>query len=258
MSSAIAHRRLVADEEKCKCCGQPSKLFGVTDFSKSGEDRRGKPLPLTGIPVYYHRCTSCGFIFTVHFDDFSPADFACEVYNDDYVKVDPGYLELRPKDRANLILKLFGNSKDTISILDYGSGSGRMADILKAEGFAVQNYDPFTAEDRRLPSNKFDLVTCFEVLEHTPNPPLTCDLMRRLVKDNGMILFSTLVQPPTIETEKLGWWYIAPRNGHISIYTKQSLHLLWSKLGYRFGNFNNDLHFAFRQVPEFAKHIIRL
>ncbi len=258
MSNAGAHRRLVADEEKCKCCGEPSKVFGVIDFSKSCEDRRQKPLPLTGIPVYYHRCTSCGFIFTVHFDDFTPDDFAREIYNDDYIKVDPDYVELRPKNLADLILKLFGKFKDQLSILDYGAGSGRMAEILNAEGFAVRNFDPFSAEDDRLPSDSFNLVTSFEVLEHTPTPPLTCETMRRLVKEDGMILFSTLVQPPTIETERLGWWYIGPRNGHISIYSKRSLELLWSKLGFRFGSFNDDLHAAFRQVPDFAKHIIRL
>ena len=258
MSNAVTHRRHAADDANCKCCGESSTLFGVIDFAKSCEDRRQEPLPLTGIPVYYHRCPSCGFIFTTHFDDFSPADFAREIYNDDYINVDPDYLELRPKNFADLIVKLFGDSKDTISILDFGAGSGRMADILNAAGFAVQNYDPFTAADNRLPSGKFNLVTSFEVLEHTPNPPLTCGAMRRLVEDDGMILFSTLVQPATIETEKLGWWYIAPRNGHISVYTKRSLESLWSKLGFRVGSFNDDLHVAFRHVPEFAKHIIKL
>jgi 2-polyprenyl-6-hydroxyphenyl methylase/3-demethylubiquinone-9 3-methyltransferase len=258
MSSAVGHRRLGADEEKCKCCGEPSKLFGLIDFSKSCKDHQQEPLPLTGIPVYYHRCTSCGFIFTVHFDNFSPADFAGEVYNDDYVKVDPDYLELRPKMSANLIRKLFGDFKETISILDYGAGSGRMAEILNAEGFSVQNFDPFTAEDNLPACDKFDLVTSFEVLEHTPNPAMTCDMMQRLVKDGGMLLFSTLVQPPTIETEKLGWWYIGPRNGHISIYTKRSLELLWSKFGYKFSSFNDSLHVAFQQIPEFAKHIKKL
>ena len=256
--SAVTHRRHAADEADCKCCGAPSPLFGVVDFAKSCEDRRREPLPLAGIPVYYHRCPACGFIFTTHFDDFSAPDFAREIYNDDYVKVDPDYLEVRPKNLADLIVKLFGGSRDTLSVLDFGAGSGRMADILNAAGFTVQKYDPFTAADNRLPSGKFDLVTSFEVLEHTPTPPLTCDLMRTLVADDGMVLFSTLVQPPTIATEKLGWWYIAPRNGHVSIYTKRSLELLWSKRGFRVGSFNDDLHAAFRDVPDFAKHIIKL
>jgi len=257
MSSVVAHRRVAADEERCKCCGEPARLFGVTDFSKSCVDHQRNPLPLTGIPVYYHRCVSCGFIFTVHFDEFSPADFAREIYNDDYVKVDPDYLDARPKHLAGVIVKLFGKFRNTISILDYGAGSGGMAKFLNAEGFAVQNYDPYSANDSRLPSEKFHLVTSFEVLEHTPDPPQTSDVMQRLVKDDGMILFSTVLQPPTIETKKLGWWYIGPRNGHVSIYTKRSLELLWSKHGYNFGSFNDNLHVAFRQIPEFAKHIIK-
>ena len=55
----------------------------------------------------------------------------------------------------------------------------------------------------------------------------------------------------------MGWWYIGPRNGHISIFSKRSLALVWSKLGYRLGSFNDDLHVAFRRVPDFAKHILR-
>ena len=53
----------------CKCCGKPADLFGVVDFHKSCEDRRGPPLPLSGVPIYYYRCPNCGFLFTTAFDD---------------------------------------------------------------------------------------------------------------------------------------------------------------------------------------------
>ena len=66
MSNAVRHRRHAADDADCKCCGEPSRLFGVIDFAKRCEDRRQEPPPLTGIPVYHHRCTSCGFVFTTH------------------------------------------------------------------------------------------------------------------------------------------------------------------------------------------------
>lgn len=197
-------------------------------------------------PVHYHRCISCGFIFTPHCDNFSTADFAREIYNDDYVKVDPDYLKIRPKALAEICLKQFGNVRDQINILDYGSGSGLMADLLNAQGFNVRNYDPFSTANNKRPDGKFDVITCFEVLEHTADPLLTCDLMQKSVKSNGIILFSTLVQPQTIETLKLSWWYIAPRNGHISIYTKRSLELVWAELGYKFVSLNDDLHVAYR------------
>lgn len=239
----------------CKCCGEQSISWGDIDSSKSCEDHRAKPLPMTGIQIHYHRCTSCGFIFTSHFDSFSAADFKREIYNDDYVKVDPEYLEIRPRNLAKIILTLFGQARDQIKILDYGSGNGSMADILNAQGFNVLNYDPFLSANNNRPNGKFNLVTSFEVLEHAPNPLLTCDSMRKLVDPNGMIIFSTLVQPLTIETETLNWWYIAPRNGHVSIYTKQSLELLWEKLGFKVISFNDSLHLAYRNVPEFAEHI---
>lgn len=250
-----AHAEYPWEELDCKCCGQRSISLGSVDFSKSCEDRRKAPLPLTGIPVHYHRCTSCGFIFTPHCDNFSAADFTREIYNDDYVKVDPDYLKIRPKASAEICLKLFGHARDKTEVLDYGSGSGLMADLLNAQGFNVRNYDPFATANNKRPNGKFDVITSFEVLEHTADPLLTCDLMQKSAKSNGIILFSTLVQPPTIETLKLSWWYIAPRNGHISIYTKRSLELVWAELGYKFVSLNDNLHVAYRKVPKFANHI---
>ena len=45
------------------------------------------------------------------------------------------------------------------------------------------------------------------------------DIGRRLAAlSKGMVLFSTLVQPADIETQKLRCWYAAPRNGHISLF----------------------------------------
>src|SRR5688572_1810116 len=78
----------------CKCCGSLAPLFGVVDFHKNCEIAHGRNvLSLSGVPVYYHRCRSCGFIFTVAFDHFSPGDFAREIYNDEYRLVDPDFAD---------------------------------------------------------------------------------------------------------------------------------------------------------------------
>jgi len=50
---------ICAQETLCKCCGAPAFLYGVVDFHKNCEIYRRKVLDLSGIPIYYHRCTVC-------------------------------------------------------------------------------------------------------------------------------------------------------------------------------------------------------
>jgi 2-polyprenyl-6-hydroxyphenyl methylase/3-demethylubiquinone-9 3-methyltransferase len=101
--------------------------------------------------------------------------------------------------------------------LDYGSGSGIFTNFLKENGFKdVVGYDPYSTPER--PSRSFDIITCFEVIEHTPNPKQTLQDMLSFAKPETAIIFSTMLQPDTIGVERANLWYIAPRNGHISIF----------------------------------------
>lgn len=242
----------------CKCCGAAAKIFDVVDFNKNAEITRGREvLDLCGIPVYYHRCDDCGFIFTVAFDTFSPEEMAEFVYNDQYVLVDPDFVDRRPSVNAQSMVEIFGATRD-LRILDYGGGNGLLARHLRDAGFtSVQTYDPFVAEHSTPPTGRFDLVVAFEVLEHTCDPRGTIEEMASLVSDSGLLMFSTLLQPPEIESIRLSWWYAAPRNGHVSLYSRESLARLVEPLGLAFGSASDNLHVLFRQIPDFATHLFR-
>ena len=75
----------------CKCCGGTAVLFGVVDFNRSCEDVSRLPVPLAGVPIYYHRGSRCGFLLTTPFDDSTEDDFRREIYNDQYERFDPEY-----------------------------------------------------------------------------------------------------------------------------------------------------------------------
>ena len=238
----------------CKVCGGESPLFGVVDFNKSCHESEGSRLPFTGVPVYYHRCGACGFLFTGYFDGFTQADFKACIYNDDYASVDPDFAERRPKSSAQQIGHLFGDARSEIALLDYGGGKGTVARILGETGWRAESYDPFYGErpDRL---RRFDLVTCFEVFEHVPDPKALIDELSGLLAPEGLLLFSTLVQPDDIDATRLNWWYAAPRNGHISLYAKRSLGVLCQGAGLTHAYFNTGLHVAFRELPAFARHL---
>ncbi|MBV9851004.1 MAG: class I SAM-dependent methyltransferase [Armatimonadetes bacterium] len=247
---------ICAASAPCKCCGADAPLYGVADFHKHCNVTAPGTLALSGIPIYYHRCRECGFLFTAAFDNWTPDDFSRHVYNDEYVLADPDFQAARPANNAHLICHLFGGTP-SLSILDYGGGNGRTAALLREAGFRdVDTYDPFVPAHAAKPARRYDLVISIEVLEHSPQPRATLEEMDSLVAPDGLILFSTLLQGADLETCGMNWWYIGPRNGHVSLHSRQSLLCLAGPLGYQFGSCGDGLHVLFRQPPEFARHFI--
>jgi 2-polyprenyl-3-methyl-5-hydroxy-6-metoxy-1,4-benzoquinol methylase len=215
----------------CKICQSPSQLFGVVDFNKSCLELRGERLPLTGFAVYYHRCSQCGFIFTIAFDEWTPDAFRQIIYNEQYVAVDSDFVERRPTENAKAVGNTLRDFRASVQLLDYGGGTGLFAQRMREEGFRATTYDPFS---------------------DVPAPEETVATMAAMLEPKGMILFTTLLQPPDIDLRGLQWWYASPRNGHISLYSAASLVTLFRRHGLRVGSVTEGTHIAYRELPEFA------
>jgi hypothetical protein len=242
--------------QPCKICSGPAALFGVVDFNKQCEEQNGFRLPLSGVPVYYRRCKDCGFLFTDAFDDWSIEEFRTHIYNDDYLLCDPEYAQGRPVGNAGLVEKFWGERKQSIRVLDYGGGNDALCATLRARGFPTAiSYDPIVPEYARRPEGKFDIVTCFETLEHMPDPVAGIGKIVEFAAEPGLVFYSTFTQPDNIEACGLNWWYVAPRNGHISLFSQRSLAVAWSHYGYKTIAFNNCAHFAFRTLPSYLAHL---
>ncbi len=240
----------------CKICGGKAALYGVVDFHKCCEELRGFRLPLSGVPIYYRRCTACDFLFTDAFDDWSDDQFKAHIYNDDYGTIDPDYHTARPHANADLVGRLWAEHKSETRVLDFGGGNDVFCTALRTNGFpAAVTYDPMVTAHARRPNGKFDLVTCFETLEHLPDPAAGVALILECVAEPGLIFYSTLVQPADFNNYGLGWWYVGPRNGHVSIFSKQALAAAWGRHGYKTVSFNAGTHLAFRTLPSFLAHL---
>ncbi|MGD9536161.1 MAG: class I SAM-dependent methyltransferase [Alphaproteobacteria bacterium] len=241
----------------CKVCGADAPRFGVADFNKHCSENRTGRLPKSGVPVHYYRCGACSFIFTDAFDEWSADDFAAWIYNADYIKVDPDYAESRPRANADTIIKRFGAHRDRLSCLDYGGGGGLLAERLRQADFRrAETYDLHNPVFSRRPEGRFDLLTCFEVFEHENDPHRLLSSLDELIGDDGVIYFSTLLQPEEIERIGLSWWYIGPRNGHVSIYSRSALNLLLLQYDLDWGSINQAFHLAWRGAPAFAAGLI--
>lgn len=239
----------------CKACGGAAALHGVVDFNKCCEEARGFRLSLAGIPVYYRRCTACGFLFTDAFDDWDIESFKQHIYNDDYRLVDPDYAEFRPRANAESVAILLAAVKAETRVLDFGAGNDAFCTVLRANGFAIAvPYDPMVSQYAQRPAGKFDVVTCFETFEHLPDPAASVAMIVECAADPGLILYSTLAQPANL-SEGVSWWYVAPRNGHISIFSKQALAAIWGRYGYKTVALGDHLHIAFRTLPSYLAHL---
>jgi len=244
---------------KCPVCSEKCELLDVVDFNKSCEELRGFYLPLSGKAVYYALCNSCGFCFAPEFGRWGLGDFEREIYNHDYAIIDPDYLSDRPRANAQIISSMLGEKKDLIRHLDYGGGNGLLSQVLCDQGWNSHSYDPFV--NREVSPNelgKFNLITAFEVFEHVPDVSRLMQDLSMLLASPGIIFFSTLLSNSHIKpNERITWWYASPRNGHISLFSNDSLCHLAEKSGFSFGSFSEGAHVFWNTVPSWAKQIVR-
>lgn len=244
----------------CPVCSAPTAALDVVDFNKSAIEAEGHFLPLSGEPIYYFLCDGCGFCFAPAICAWPVQKFKDWIYNDGYAEVDPDYLEVRPRANAALLEQAFGEQRDQIRHLDYGGGNGALSAELRRLGWNSESYDPFQDAGVDLASlGRFDLITSYEVFEHVPDPNALMDTLHDLLKPVGLILFSTLVSDGQVQAkQRLNWWYAAPRNGHISLYSSASLQHLAEQRGFFVASFSAAYHVMAKEIPAWAQHLVKI
>lgn len=243
----------------CPICGDRSPLLDVVDFNKSCVEANGTFLTLSGTPVYYVLCDSCGFCFAPELLAWSPDKFREEIYNETYVHVDPDYIETRPRQNAENLINSFGERAHTIKHLDYGGGNGQLSKLLNQSSWQSTTYDPFHDPDTDINElGKFDLITAFEVFEHVSDVNHLMSNITTLLTSGGIVLFSTLLTDGNIQkNSRINWWYASPRNGHISLFSRESLSLLAKQHHLNLGSFSVGFHIFFTEIPVWANHLVK-
>jgi len=243
----------------CPVCGATCAPLDVVDFNKSCAESWGTYLPLCGVPVYYYLCESCGYCHAPQFRDWRPEEYRERIYNEDYINVDPDYVEKRPSITAAGLIQTFGNVAASIRHLDYGSGSGVLSRMLREAGWDSTAYDPYADPDSALETpGRFDLITAYEIFEHVADVNQLMADISSLLAEDGVLILSTLLSDGFIAPrQRITWWYASPRNGHISLFSKQSLAILAGRYGFHMGGFSPALHVMWRTVPPWAGHFLK-
>jgi len=88
------------------------------------------------------------------------------------------------------------------------------------------------------------------------DPRATIRTLARVLDPEGILLFSTLTLGSNMATAGLGWWYVGPRNGHISIYSEDCLRNLLAGEGFQMADLNGHMHLAWWTMPAFAAQVL--
>jgi 2-polyprenyl-3-methyl-5-hydroxy-6-metoxy-1,4-benzoquinol methylase len=96
------------------------------------------------------------------------------------------------------------------TLLDVGCGNGKFAAMARKNGFNVQATD--AEEDIAETRRTADIITCFEVLEHLPNPVKAIQNLSRLYRRQLII---SVPYEPWFSLWRLSWekehlWAVTP------------------------------------------------
>ena len=125
---------------------------------------------------------------------------------------------IRYQYMKKIILKKKNTSMDDVfigkNILDIGTGTGEYLDIfkdLKANCIGIDSINNFKIKKnknfklikvdlfeylRKAPKNYFDFIFCFEVIEHLEEKNEIFKLIKKTLKDKGILFMSTINQNP--------------------------------------------------------------
>jgi len=154
--------------------------------------------------------------------------------------------------------KKYLETVDARQILDVGCNSGTFTkqvynvfpesriygiDISqKAISYAKQKYKNISfnvawAEKLPFKNKSFDLITCFEVLEHVDNPEKIIKEMSRVLKKRGNMIIIVPTENLLFRIIWASWTMLGPgsvwKHTHVQKFTKGKMDSLLKKFGYR-------------------------
>jgi 2-polyprenyl-3-methyl-5-hydroxy-6-metoxy-1,4-benzoquinol methylase len=138
-------------------------------------------------------------------------------------------------------------------LLDIGTAGGSFMAVAKKAGWIVEgcepnrwmcdwankhyglNIVPGTVFDMNLQSQSFDIVSLWDVLEHTPDPKATLKESHRILKQSGLLV----VNYPDINSSisrLMGRRWVFLLSVHLYYFTTQTLTKMLGELGFRVVN----------------------
>jgi 2-polyprenyl-3-methyl-5-hydroxy-6-metoxy-1,4-benzoquinol methylase len=200
------------------------------------------------------RCLNCGLIFTnprpshLELSKYYPDSY----YGETGRRFHPIIEKVVQYSRKRMAKKIVSKFRVPGRILEIGSGRGTLLyemakhdwiaygteyskQLVKevSKNFGIRVYPTPNLNDCKFPDKYFNVVICFHVLEHMPEPIETLEEIRRIIHPNGLLIIAVPnIDGLTSRITRNNWFGIdAPR--HLFHFTPDSLERSLNKTGFR-------------------------
>ncbi len=183
----------------------------------------------------YRRCNVCSIIFVPRSFHISKTSEKAryEEHNND--ANDIGYIQFLERITTPIKSRFLKGANG----LDFGCGpTTLLADILKADGFEMEVYDPFYEIDKSVLDKKYDFIVSTEVVEHLNYPLIEFKKMFAMLKEKGVLAVMTRVFYDSMDFKT--WFYKNDRT-HIGFYSIATFDWLAKNLGVTYSQVESDI-----------------
>jgi ribosomal protein S27AE len=169
----------------------------------------------------YFRCGECALVFVDPASHLSTAEEKARYGLHENDPADSAYRGFLRRLADPLTERL---GEGPLKGLDFGSGPGpTLSVIMEERGYTMSIYDPFFAPDAAVLQQRYDFVTCTEVLEHFRRPAKEWRLLLSLVKPGGWLgIMTRLLEDPGA----FGTWYYKEEDTHVCFFSHATFHYL--------------------------------
>lgn len=193
---------------------------------------------------YLVKCAKCSFVYCENI----PSPDELNKYYLNYGSVH--YLSPITVSRYEELLDGFEKFRKNNTILDVGCGSGYFLDVAKKKGWKVygtefSDHQVDKCSKKRITMKQgeisadmfeneyFDIITSFEVLEHTNNPQQQIRQINKLLRPGGALYLTTPNFNALYRLRLKGKYNIINYPEHLSYFTKKTLHHLLKTNGFK-------------------------
>lgn len=188
----------------------------------------------------YFSCTQCDLVFTPK--EFHLSEAAEKIRYDSH--------QNNPEDEhyREFLSQVFNPVMDCIKSgakgLDFGCGPGPTLSVMfEEQGYAVDLFDKFYANDHSIFNNKYDFITATEVAEHLDKPGDELTRLYNMLSKGGVLAIMTKILHDQIDFKS---WYYKDDPTHICFFSQDTTNYLANKWEARTQSMGNDVVLFFK------------